>query len=357
MRLAVFEALAPICPRCLHQLGRASPITIATREEMRAGDLWHGVLTCSNPECWLEFPVIDGVPVITRDPAASLQSLGFQALCRDDLPPALESILGDAAGTGSDYDTRRSHMSLYCGSQYDDWTGSGRASSCAGTVAAGLGLMADHPAPPDGPALDLGCGTGRAAWEIARATGRVTLGADLSLTFLRFAQKLLVEGRASFPQRRIGTVYDRVEVTMPESHAGMPVDFWALDALALPFVEGAFALGTMINVVDCISGPTEALIEAGRVMADGAGLLVTTPYDWAPNVTAPQGWFGGHSQRAAHQGRGEPVLKATLERSGFDTLAEVAELPWVLRPHARSEMTYQMHMVLASRAARAAATA
>ena len=61
MRPDIFEAVAPVCPRCLHQEGIPSAITIATREEMRGEHLWHGILHCTNQACWQEFPVIDGV--------------------------------------------------------------------------------------------------------------------------------------------------------------------------------------------------------------------------------------------------------------------------------------------------------
>lgn len=348
MRLDLFEAFRPLCPRCLHQRGVHSPLIIASREEMRGGALWHGILHCPDAGCWLEFPVIDGVPVITSDPAATLKAQVWQAMRRDYLPPLVESLLGDAAGPGSEFDTTRQHLSLYAGSQYQDWTGAGGASSSGTVMAAALRRLAGL---PEGPALDIGCGTGRGGWEIAAATGRPVLACDLSLTFLRFAQRLRSEGHAAFPRRRIGTVFDRSEVEVPQSHAAAPVDFWALDALALPFPDAGFALCTLINVVDCIAGPTEALTEAARVTAPGGGAVVTTPYDWAPNVTPPAGWFGGHSQRADHQGDGEPVLRATLARAGFEPLAEETSVPWTLRLHARAEMTYRLHMVLARRAA------
>lgn len=347
MRLSLFEETAPLCPRCLHQRGIRAPLVIALREEMRNGDLWHGLLNCSDPGCWLEFPVIDGVPVITADPAATLKAQSWQALRRDDLPPMLESLLGDACGPGSDLDTTRQHLSLYAGSQYEDWTDEGGVSSSASTMAVALSGLGDL----SGLSLDIGCGTGRGGWEIAVATQRPTIACDLSLTFLRFAQRLRADGRAHFPRRRIGTVYDRTLVTVPASHAGAPVDFWALDAMALPFPDAAFGLVAMVNVVDCISGPTEVVSEAARVTAPGGAAVVTTPYDWAANVTPPAGWFGGHSQRADHGGAGEPVLKATMDRAGFGAFAEFSDLPWRLRLHARSEMTYRMHMILARRSA------
>jgi ubiquinone/menaquinone biosynthesis C-methylase UbiE len=132
------------------------------------------------------------------------------------------------------------------------------------------------PPAPEGPAIDIGAGPGRGGWEIAVRTGRTVLSADLSLGFLRLAQRLALEGRAVFPRRRIGLVYDPAVALVPASHQGAPVDFWALDVQALPFPPGRFALAAAINVVDCVPNPSQVLAEAARVtMAGGAGVFTT----------------------------------------------------------------------------------
>lgn len=348
MRYAHFEALAPLCPRCLHLRGVSARLILAERTEERASDLWQGRLCCSAPECQMEFPVIDGVPLIVADPRATLQNLAWQVMRRDDLAPGLASLLGDAFGPGGDYDTMRQHQSLYGESHYGDWAGVGPS---VGAVAVVAGALAGLEGLPDGPAFDLGCGPGRTSFELARTTGRMVLGVDLSLTFLRMAQRLRLEGRISFPRRRVGVVYDYVAAELPAAYAGAEVDFWALDVQALPFASELCGLVAMVNVVDCVPNPTALVTEAARVAAPGAGGLVTTPFDWSQVATPIDGWFGGHSQRAPHQGAAEPVLAATLAEAGWDQIAVRDDLDWQLRLHARAEMRYQLHMALLRRRA------
>ena len=346
MRLDLFQALAPVCPRCLHQGGKISAVVIADRYRMRGADLWHGTLNCADRACWAEFPVIDGVPILTPDPGATLNAGRMALSQRADLPAEVEGLIGDAAGAGSDLDQMRQHLSLYAGSQFADWAGSG-VSALDPVLDAALPALADLPA---GPVIDIGGGTGRGGWQVAARTGRMALVCDLNLSFLRFAQTLCSEGQARFPRRRIGMVFDPVTVTVPSAAADAQVDFWALDATALPFADASFALALLVNVVDCVPDPPAVLAETARVLASGGGAAVTTPYDWSPNVTAAAAWLGGHSQRGPEAGAGEPALRRALVHAGLTPGAEIDRLPWPLRLHDRAEMIYRMHLIAARKA-------
>ena len=338
MRLDLFEELAPICPRCLHFEQAVAPLRVAERLETRGDHLWQGMLHCSNQSCWMEFPVIDGVPIITPDPQETMRQAQAQIMARSNPPAALAGVLGDALGQSADFDRNRLHLGLYGWAHYSDWAG-GEPASLAAISECGLASVPVG----EGVAMDLGCSVGRTTWEMA--DGRTTLGADLNIAMLRLAQTLALEGRVSFDLRRIGLVYDRVEVELPNDMAGRPVDFWAVDCLALPFRAGAFGLACAVNLVDCIAAPTNLLHETARVVAPGAGAWFTTPYDWSETVTEKAAWLGGHSGRSPHAGAGEPVLTATLEQAGFDVIAEDQDVPWRLRMHARSVMHYSLHLV------------
>ena len=388
MRPDLFEALAPICPRCLHGGAGEAPLRIAATAETRAGRLWHGVLHCSSSACWTEFPVIDGVPVIVPDPAGFLRNASAQVLAREALPGPLESLLGDALGPGGEFDTTRQHLSIYADAHYSDWAEdprhvprhpresgdlpptlgdprlcgddateesalsgrsrpqtTGRAPDVVGALRAGLDALGQA----EGPAIDLGGSVGRGGWELSR-TARPVLVADLNFSFLRFAQALALDGEASFGRRRVGLVYEPVKVRLPPGTDGAHLDFWAADAMALPFQAGAFGLVTAINLVDSIAGPTEAVADAARVLAPGGGAVFATPHDWTQNAAEPARWMGGHSQRGALGGAAEPVLAATLAQHGLAPVAERTGLPWRLRLHARAVMHYDLHLVACRRA-------
>jgi SAM-dependent methyltransferase/uncharacterized protein YbaR (Trm112 family) len=339
VRPEVFEELAPVCPRCL-QGGGEAPLVVGDATETRAGRLWHGILHCSNSGCWMEFPVIDGVPVIVADPPTFLQGAQAQVLARDDLPEVLFGLLGDALGAGGAFDATRQHLSLYCQAHFADWTGGSTTPDLVRTLRAGVEMLG----PVRGPAIDLGGAVGRGGWELAREVAPV-LVADLNFAFLRLAQRLMLEGEAHFDRRRVGLVYDRVRIALPADATGGRLDFWAADAMALPFRAGAFGLATAINLVDSIAGPTEAVAEAARVLAPGGGAVFCTPHDWTASAAEPARWMGGHSQRGRTAGAAEPALTATLRRQGFEPVAERHDLPWTLRLHDRAEMHYALHLV------------
>jgi len=346
VRPELFAELAPVCPRCLHGDGTEAPLTIAETFEERGGLIWHGLVHCSNRACWMEFPVIDGVPVIVPDPPGFLTNARNHVLARDDLPAGLDSVIGDALGPGSEFDTTRQHLNLYARGHFADWTAEAVPSQIAAIMAAGMDALGE---PGDGPAIDLGTGVGRGAWELAARTGGPVVGADLNFSMLRLAQSLMLEGRARFGRRRVGIVYDPVEIVLPAGAASERVDFWAMDCMALPFTGATFTTATALNVVDCIAGPTNMIAETARVLAPGGGALITPPYDWSNAATEPAAWMGGHSQRGPLGGAAEPVLTATLAQAGLAVTAERHDVPWELAIHARSVMTYRLHMVACRR--------
>ena len=96
----------------------------------------------------MEFPIIDGIPMLVPDPRTFLNNSKHHVLLRDDLPDMLVGMVGDALGPGSDLDTTRQHLSLYAGTHFADWT----------DVAA----TAQIP-----PILDAGCGGGIQAEPLA----------------------------------------------------------------------------------------------------------------------------------------------------------------------------------------------
>lgn len=347
MRTEIFEALAPVCPRCLHTDGIEAPLVLASTYQSRGGLVWQGMIHCSNSDCWMEFPIIDGIPVLVPDPKTFLENARHHVLLRDDLDAELTGLITDALGQGSELETTRQHLGLYAGSHYADWVpDEDGAAQIPAILDTGWNEMQEAPA---GPAIDLGASVGRGTWEMAARRAGPVLGTDLNFSMLRMAQTLMLEGRVSFPRRRVGIIYDMIEAELPAELATDRVDFWAVDAMALPFRTSQFSLSTAVNLVDCISGPTNMIAEAARVLAPGARAMFTTPYDWSATITDPVGWMGGHSQRGAVGGAAEPVLTATLAQYGFNPLAESHDVPWLLSLHARSVMHYRLHLVVAER--------
>lgn len=360
MRRRHFDALQPVCPRCRLADGVASPIALTAVLREADGDIAEGVLACTRPSCRLEFPIIDGAPILVPDVRGFVTQALLPVIARDDLSDTLEGLIGDCTGPGSGFDAMRQHAGLYAWDHYadldplepaprPDGPAPGGARAC---LAAGLALLDGV---PDGPVLDLGCATGRLAFDLAAQTGDLVLGIDLNVAMVRLARRVLTTGRVTYPRRRVGVVYDRrsFDVSLP---AADRVDFWVADVLALPFAAAPFGLVAAINLIDCLGAPAALPAVVAGLLAPGGAAVLATPYDWSAAATAVEGWIGGHSQRGPHGGASEPLLRALLTPGahpqsvdGLGLVGECPDVAWRLRLHDRAVMHYAVH-VLAARA-------
>jgi SAM-dependent methyltransferase len=325
--------------------------------EVRGGrdDLLEGALHCTNPDCQCEYPVLDGIPILVPQVREYVGRNVFHLLARDDLSAEAESLLGDGCGPGSALDAMRLHLSSYAWDHYGDFDpheppAEPRPGSVVRVLERGLAAAG---ALGTGPVLDAGCSVGRSTFELARRTGGLVLGVDVNFSMLRLAADVLRRGVVRYPRRRVGLVYDRREFAVPFEDREN-VDFWACDATALPFADGTFTAAAALNVLDCVASPLELLGALGRVLRPGAPLVLCTPYDWSGGVTPPEAWVGGHSQRSADRGASAPVLRALLTPGGHPASvaglrleAEMDDLPWHVRMHERSTMSYRLHLLVA----------
>ena len=134
------------------------------------------------------------------------------------------------------------------------------------------------------------------------------------------------------------------------------VDFWACDALALPFAPGVAEFCVALNLLDCVANPRRLLEAMAEAVQPGGRILLASPYDWSTRATPLEAWLGGHSQRAAHAGAGEAFLHALLAGDAADApaghavpglvcVAEQAGWPWQTRLHERSAVHYRTHLL------------
>ncbi|MBB73275.1 MAG: hypothetical protein CMJ75_02045 [Planctomycetaceae bacterium] len=359
MRFRHFESLRPVCPKCRQgALAKMWPLQVASRAKEHTGVLVEGRLTCTNPQCLGEFPVIDGIPIIVPDVAAYIATHQGVITRRTDLAHETMSLIGDCCGPGSEYDTERQQLSTYVESHFGDCVTAAGADtrsqegSFLQLLEGGFQLCG---ALPTGPILDVGCGVGRSAWYLAEQCDTDVLGVDLNFAFLRVAQEILQRGHVSIGRRKIGVVYEAREFAV-DLPAADKVDFWCCDALALPFSSQHFSLSNCLNVLDCVCSPIDLLRELERVLVTRGWLLASSPYDWSPGTTAPGAWIGGHSDRGELQGAAEPLLRQLLAAGGhpqsLDALrlrAESAAIDWAIWLHERSCVQYKVHAFAAQK--------
>jgi SAM-dependent methyltransferase/uncharacterized protein YbaR (Trm112 family) len=332
-----------------------SPLRLASvlREE---NDLViEGALRCSNHNCQREFPIIDGIPLILSGLRDYVSSNVVPILARADLHATTESMLGDCMGPNSAWDALRYQLSCYAWDHYGSYDplehdSLPRPGTTLALLDRGRSLCG---AIPQGVVLDVGCSVGGMTFALAAQSDNLVLGVDVNFGMLRVAQQVLQSRRITYPRRRIGAVYDRREFPVPVENS-QNVDFWACDATSLPFGRSTVSFVTALNILDCVSSPIDLLSSLATVLESNGRVLASTPYDWSTGATPFEAWLGGHSQRGEEGGAAEPILRRLLTSAahpqsihGLELLAEADDVPWTVRLHERSAMSYLVHLLVA----------
>lgn len=365
MKRRHFQTLGPICPACRVQSGAEHPLFLSIEAVADAESVLEGVLQCPAPGCLREYPIIDGIPLLVPDVATYLGSQLAHLRDRDDLSPVIESLLTEGSGPGSHLDVTWNHLGTYAWDHYGEWDRDDpsrgqpkgvRPGSVVRALATGLELCREAGLSiAEGPVLDLGAAAGRASFELTGHTTGLVLGVDLGFHFLKVAARVLGRGRVRYPLRRGGIRYDWREFDVPVSGRER-TDFWVCDATRLPFGAGTFGGAVSLNLLDCVYAPLDLLRETARVLRPGAAAIIASPYDWAPAATAVEAWIGGHSPRSLGGGASDQVLRALLTPGGHPAsvaglclAAERDDVPWTVRLHDRSAVSYRLHLVVATR--------
>ncbi|MCP3060698.1 methyltransferase domain-containing protein [Myxococcus sp. K38C18041901] len=255
MRHALVQLLR--CPRCRKG---------ALRPEAPAPVLLFGPLRC--PECRTSYPVAEGVADLVLEPPAStglqrgLENRWVARSYERYVRPTLQrALLRQPLDPDSEYLLYRSLL---------------------GT--------------PDGPVLDLGCGTGLVARRLAREPGFPPVaGQDVS-------PAMLEEGMAQARE------------------AGATVDFLRAKAPYLPFQDGALGAVLMVDSLHYVEDLGRLMLEVARALRPGGR--------WVASTYAPPGSASGllHRRAGLHP-RNEATLRAAAGAAGLVRFERVALPP------------------------------
>jgi len=343
------SAFAPTCPTCRNH----APLVVGNVEAEQDRDIEFGTLHCPSPACQCEYPIVDFIPVIVPDLAALMAQRGVDFFARADLPASVESLLGDALGPDGWFDVLRQGFSTYGWDAYGDLGPDhspvglqpGAARRCLER------LLALGEVPAGGSrAVDLGCGGGRTSFALAaHMKDALVLGVDTNFGLLRMARGAAA-GRVRYPLRRIGLVYDRQDFAVSLTGAGR-VDFWVMDALALPLPPASMDVVAALNLLDCVADPHQLLTAMAGLLRPAGRALLATPFDWSVRATRVDNWIGGHSQRADHAGGAEVFLRSLLAQMapGLRVVGSEHEFAWQTRLHARSSVQYLAYLLALTR--------
>jgi putative 4-mercaptohistidine N1-methyltranferase len=185
--------------------------------------------------------------------------------------------------------------------------------------------------PRDAKGLDLGCAVGRSAFELTRYCQEV-IAVDKSERFIKAAKMMAQKGELEYFQVEEGKITRRVNFVVPDGLQRSRVRFEVGDAMHLRANIGFFDVVLMANLIDRLPHPRRCISRLSILVKKGGQLIITSPYTWSQQFTAPSEWLGGFEQEG-HPVRTRDTLKKELEPD-FE-LVRRRDLPFVIREHAR----------------------
>ena len=194
-----------------------------------------------------------------------------------------------------------------------------------------LQYMADRPRRR---ALDIGCATGRSAFELARHFEAVE-GIDYTARFIRLALALKEQGEFAYSVPTEGELTESRMIRLVDlglTEAARRVAFWQGDAANLKPQFTGYDLVFAGNLIDRMARPRAFLTTVHERLNPGGLLILTSPYTWLEDYTAKAEWLGGFERD------GRPVTTLEGLHACLDPcfrLIDRRDVPFVIRETAR----------------------
>ncbi len=190
--------------------------------------------------------------------------------------------------------------------------------------------------PARGRALDLGCATGRASFELARHFDEV-VGMDYSARFIDVALQLARGEDFRYVTQEEGDLVDYHQVRLKDFDLlpaqASRIQFLQGDACNLKPQPERYDLVLASNLIDRLRQPERFLRDVTRMLRPGGILLISSPYTWLEEFTPKENWLGGIREN------GEALTTCqALQRLlsvDFEEAAAPQDIPFVIRETAR----------------------
>jgi 5-histidylcysteine sulfoxide synthase/putative 4-mercaptohistidine N1-methyltranferase len=180
-------------------------------------------------------------------------------------------------------------------------------------------------------ALDLGCATGRASFELARFCTHVT-GIDFSARFIRVCHQLQKHGSIRYAVPDEGELMSFRECTLDGlglADVSGRVEFRQGDAHNLKPQHSGYDLVLAANLIDRLYDPARFVADLGVRVRPGGLLVILSPYTWLEEFTPRDKWLGGRKVD------GENLTTLAALRAGlagaFDPVGAPRDVPFVIR--------------------------
>ncbi|MBS1159013.1 MAG: ovoA [Proteobacteria bacterium] len=205
-----------------------------------------------------------------------------------------------------------------------------------------IAAMGDKPARR---ALDLGCATGRASFELARHFEQVT-GLDFSARFIGIGSQLAAAASLRYTLIEEGELVSDKECSLAAlglAGVAAKVEFFQADACNLKPHFAGYDLILAANLIDRLYSPAKFLDSVHLRLNPGGLLLLASPYTWLPEHTRREEWLGGFKKDGENWTTLDG-LKALLDKN-FRLRQGPLAVPFVIREtrrkfqHTLSEVT------------------
>lgn len=186
-----------------------------------------------------------------------------------------------------------------------------------------------------GKALDLGCATGRASYELAREFDEVE-GIDFSVRFVQVGAKLKSDGYVAFSCKEEGELVTNKKVSLNElgyEKLAQKVSFWQGDACNMKNEFTGYDLVMATNLIDRLYDPRLFLDTIDERLNKDGILVITSPYTWQESSTKKEFWLGGFQDAEGHDVKTIESLENIL--GDKFTLVHKEDVDFVIKETAR----------------------
>jgi len=187
-----------------------------------------------------------------------------------------------------------------------------------------------------GQALDIGCATGRASFELARHFEAVT-GMDYSARFIDVALQLTSGEDFRYVVPEEGDLVEYRQVRLKEfgleAEQAQRIQFVQGDACNLKPQPDRYDLVLASNLIDRLRQPKRFLQDVTPMIRAGGLLVLSSPYTWLEDFTPKENWLGGVRENGEALTTYQALQR--LLRDAFDEVAPPQDVPFVIRETAR----------------------
>ncbi|WP_419905820.1 putative 4-mercaptohistidine N1-methyltransferase [Kiloniella sp.] len=182
-------------------------------------------------------------------------------------------------------------------------------------------------------ALDLGCATGRASFELAKVYDHVD-AIDFSARLIQAPSTLQQKGTQRYTLQDEGDLVSYKEINLEDfdgyNAIKNRVNFVQGDACNLDAKYTDYDLVFAGNLIDRLYDPQSFISSIKHRIRAGGHLVLTSPYTWLEEFTQRENWLGGFKANTGENYTTLDGLRDALAPE-FELVGQPTDVPFVIR--------------------------